>query len=468
MRPSSFVPAGVATVVGAAGGGVFHALGSISMVPGLMLGGFYGLLFALLAGRRASGPGAGLLWGLAFFLLLWLTGPATLFPMLTHAAEFCSCGTARAHFSELAAYLICFGLPLGLALGLLGARLPRAAPRPFSLPRAIMGGGVAGVVGGWAFGQWMAAVNFYPLVAGLVHSVSPDVGMTLHFLIAVVIGASFGLLFQPDIRGLGSSMGCGLGYGIFWWFLGPLTLLPVLQGQPVEWSYEHGSDLFGSLVGHIVYGLLVGLVYAVTDRLWLGFFYEADPIHREAEGPGARLLHALAWGAGASLIGGVLFGLLLAFSGGLPQVGRLAGGASPAAAFLVHLLISALIGMSYGVLFRREALNWESSVSWGLLYGLVWWYLGPLTLLPIFLGAPCTWTIADADAALPWLIGHLLYGAVTALVFFRLERRHVEWLTLDPRLAAREARLHRPVGTAAPALLVFALVLGVLLPIVLG
>src|SRR5258708_27699592 len=87
----------------------------------------------------------------------------------------------------------------------------------------------------------MTAVNFCPLVAGLVHSDSPDVGMALHFLIAVIIGASFGLLFQPDVRSLGSSMGWGLGYGIFWWFLGPLTLLPVLQGQPIDWSYEHGD-----------------------------------------------------------------------------------------------------------------------------------------------------------------------------------------------------------------------------------
>jgi uncharacterized membrane protein YagU involved in acid resistance len=397
------------------------------MVPGLMLGGFYGLVFALLAGRRATGPGAGLLWGLAFFLLLWLAGPATFFPLFTQTGAFCDCGTARAHFAELVAHLLCFGLPLGLALGLVGARSRRAtAPWSFSLPRAIVGGGMAGVVGGWAFGRWMAAVHFFPLVAGLVNSDSPEVGMALHFLIAVIIGASFGLLFQLDVRGLGSSMGWGLGYGIFWWFLGPLTLLPVLQGQPVDWSYEHGSDLFGSLVGHIVYGLLVGVVYAVTDRLWLGFFYEADPIHREAEGPGARLIHALAWGAGASLAGGVLFGVLLAFSGGLPLVVRLTGGTSLATAFLVHLLISALIGMSYGVFFRREAPNGQASVGWGLLYGLVWWYLGPLTLLPIFGGEPCTWTAADADAALPWLIGHLLYGAVTALVFFRLERRHVE------------------------------------------
>jgi uncharacterized membrane protein YagU involved in acid resistance len=433
-----------------------------------MLGGLYGFTFALLVGRRASSPGAGLFWGLAFFLLLWPAGPATLFPIMTHAAEFCSCGTARAHFAELVAYLVCFGLPLGLALGLVAARSTGAAQRTFSLARAIIGGGVAGVVGGWVFGRWMAAVNFFPLIAGLVHSESAAVGMGLHFLIAVVIGASFGLLFQPDVRGLGSSMGWGLGYGIFWWFLGPLTLMPVLQGQPINWSYDLASDLFGSLVGHLVYGLLVGLVYAVTDRLWIGFFYDADPIRREAEGPGARLLHSLAWGAGASLVGGVLFGLLLVFSGGLPRINRFAGGTSTVSAILFHLLISALIGMSYGVFFRREAPNWQASVGWGLLYGLVWWYLGPLTLLPIFLGEPCTWTTADADAALPWLIGHLLYGTVTALVFFRLERRHVVWLTLDPRLAAREARLHRPVGTAAPALLGFAIVLGVLLPIVLG
>jgi uncharacterized membrane protein YagU involved in acid resistance len=468
MRLSSFVPTAVGVVVGAAGGGVWHALGYAALLPGLVLGGLFGLLFALLAGRRARGPGAGLLWGLAFFLLLWLAGPATLLPILTHVAGFCNRGTARAHFPELVAYLLCFGLPLGLAVGLVGPAAPGGAPRPFSLARALVGGAVAGVVGGWAFGQWMAAVHFYPLVAGLVQSASPGLGIALHFLIAAVIGACFGLLFQPEVRGLGSSMGWGLGYGIFWWFLGPLTLLPLLQGQPLDWSYEHASELFGSLVGHIVYGLLVGLVYAVTDRVWVGFFYDADPIHREAEGPGMRLVQALAWGAAASLVSGTLFGLLLAFSGGLPQVSRLAGGAPPVVAFLVHLLISALIGMSYGLFFRREAPTWPASVGWGLLYGLVWWYLGPLTLLRIFLGKPCLWTMADADAALPWLIGHLLYGTVTALVFFRLERRHVEWLTLDPRLAAREARLRRPIGTTAPALLLFALVLGVLLPIVLG
>jgi hypothetical protein len=60
--------------------------------------------------------------------------------------------------------------------------------------------------------------------------------------------------------------------GLLWWFLGPLTIMPIWLGKPVDWSATRGSELFGSLVGHIIYGLIVGLVYAAVDRLWLRFF----------------------------------------------------------------------------------------------------------------------------------------------------------------------------------------------------
>jgi uncharacterized membrane protein YagU involved in acid resistance len=477
-------------IVGFLGGAIVVALGLVSFATGVLLGSVYGLLFGLIGARRAVSPGAGLLWGLGYVLLIWLAGPAGLFPLLGvvtsgHAGVAMQMGmldSARAHFPELVAYMLCFGLPLGLALGTWGVlTLSRGSkiadggslsstfqPLPkFSVPRAIIVGGLAGIVGGWAFGKWMAQVNFFTIVASLVGSTAPEVGVAVHYLIAAVIGASFGMLFQRDVRGYGSSMGWGMAYGLFWWFLGPLTLLPILRGTPVDWSYERGATLFGSLVGHIIYGLLAGLIYAALDRLWIGFFHESDPINRAVEGPGSRTLRSLGWGAAGSLAGGLLFSLVMLASGALPRVAAIVGGSSPALGFVVHMVISTLIGMSYGILFQHEAPDLGSGVAWGLVYGLAWWFIGNLTLFPILLGRPFNWSAAAAGAGLPSLIGHLIYGAAVAFVFLLLERRHQNWLLLDPRIAAREARRRRPVGTPAPALWLFVLGLGVLLPVML-
>ena len=469
MRSPLLAPIILCTIVGAAGGLVMTMVVPASLVINILLGALYGLLFALLAAPRALSPGAGLLWGLGYAFILWLAIPAGIVPVLMGGMPAMGMlDTARAHFPELVAYILGFGTPLGLVLGTWGGLQHYPAQPPFSLPRALVVGGIAGLIGGWAFSKWMAQVNFFPLIAGLVNSDSIMVGVTLHFIFAVIIGASFGVLFQRDVRGFGSSMGWGAGYGVFWWFLGPLTIMPIWQGNPLDWSYQRGGLLFGSLVGHIIYGVIVGLVYTTADKLWIGLFKESDPINREPEGPGTRVLHSLGYGAVASLVGGLLFTLVMLAIGFLPKVANIVGSSSLTLGFIVNMAISVLIGMSYGLLFRYEAPDFGSGVAWGLVYGLIWWFIGPLTLMPILLGGTFNWTTETAGALLPSLIGHLIYGAATAVVFLALERRHVEWLLLDPRIAARESRRTRPVGTPAPALWLFVLGLGVLLPILLG
>jgi uncharacterized membrane protein YagU involved in acid resistance len=472
VRSSRPFAAIICLVIGVLGGALSMVLVQATAVTGVLLGGLYGVLFGLLAAPRATSPGTGLIWGLGYAFILWLAVPAGILPLATGGYSFTGMpgmvDIARAHFPELVAYVLCFGMPLGVGLGAWGA-ISRSAGQPhFSFLRAMIVGGLAGVFGGWAFGKWMEQVKFFPLIAELVNSNSRTLGITLHFTIAVVIGATFGLLFQRDVRGYGSSMGWGLAYGILWWLLGPLTIKPLWLGTPLDWSYRHGAELFGSLVGHIVYGLIVGVIYAAVDRLWVGLFTESDPINRDPEGPGLRIIHSLKWGAAAGLSGGLLFSLVLLGTGTLPGVAKVGGGSSAIFGFIVHMLVSAMLGMTYGILFRHEAPDIGSGIAWGLVYGLVWWFIGPMTLIPILLGEPLTWTPAAADALFPSLIGHLLYGAATAIAFHLFERRHMEWLLIDPRMAARERRRTRPAGSPAPALWLFALGMGVLLPILLG
>jgi hypothetical protein len=200
----------------------------------------------------------------------------------------------------------------------------------------------------------------------------------------------------------------------------------------------------------------------------VGLFIETDPINRQAEGQSIVTLRSLAWGALASLLGGLLFSIIMVATGVLPQVAMLIRGSSPLAGFAVHLVISVLIGMSYGLFFQHESPDVGSRVAWGMLYGLAWWFLGPLTLMPILLGHSVTWTMQASDLLLPSLLGHLIYGAATGLVFYWFESHHTAWLPLDKRAAAHKERLRRPPGTPAPALWLVVLGLGLVLPIVLG
>jgi len=411
---------------------------------GPALGSVYGALFAVVFGNRALDLGSGLLWGLAYAFLLWL---AVVPGAQVIAANLSSTFTTqRDNFPELVGYILCFGLPLGLVLGIFGGRRNHATLPRLSFPRAIIGGGMAGIAGGWVFGRWMAQVNFYSVIASMVGSTSNMAGNALHYVFAAAIGASFGVLFQRDLRAYGSSMAWGMAYGIFWWFLGPLTLLPLGLGTRPDWSYVHASTEFAPLLGNIITGLIIGLIYSVIDRLCVRFLTESDPIRREPEGPGLRFIRTVQWGAAAGLAGGLLYVLVLEATGSLGEIAAIVGGTSSALGVAVHLSISVLLGVSYGLLFQREAPNLASGIAWGLVYGLMGWYIGPVTLLPLALGHSGLWVPAVAKAQFPAMTGHLIYGSVAAAAFWLLERRHNQWLLLDPRIAAREERLRRSGG----------------------
>ncbi len=128
-----------------------------------------------------------------------------------------------------------------------------------------------------------------------------------------------------------------------------------------------------------------------------------------------------------------------------------------------------MIGASYGLLFRRQSFDVGSALGWGVAYGLLWWLLGPLTLLPILLGAPPQWTLAAAAATFPSLVGHLAYGAALGVAFYRLEARYSPWwLTRNEIEAERAERRREQVFGSAPALWAVIAMFAVTVPLLLG
>lgn len=310
--------------------------------------------------------------------------------------------------------------------------------------------------------------DFYPLISGFGTIGSHFGTVVFHFAVACVIGATFGLLFQKDVRNLGSAMGWGVAYAMFWWFLAQLTLFPIAAGGRIDWSSEHASQLFGPMVGHILFGLILGIVYSGADRMWARLFIEADPINRKREAPGVRLLLSLSWGSVAGFSGGLAALPLMIHTGVIARLAGLDSSLSLVVGICLHLVVSTFIGASFGVLFRGETSNVVFGSLWGLLFGLMWWYAGPLTLLPLIRTGECDWRPVAAAQLLPSLVAHVLFGLVVANVFLGFERRHKRGLLADPRYAALEGARTRPVDTPAPALCAFVLGIGVLLPILLS
>ena len=155
----------------------------------------------------------------------------------------------------------------------------------------------------------------------------------------------------------------------------------------------------------------------------------------------------------AGLVGGGIFTYVMFQIGFLPSVATLVGSSSPRTGLIVHFIIAILIGMSYGLLFRRQSYDPSSALGWGLTYGFVWWILCALTLMPLFLGSTPQWSASAAALAFPALIGHLGYGATQGLTFYVLEARDRPWwLSRSQSEAERIAQRKAQILSSAPAI----------------
>jgi hypothetical protein len=136
-------------------------------------------------------------------------------------------------------------------------------------------GALAGLVGGIVFGAMMQIMNaptpeggtvpMMVMVAMVVRSTSIAIGWLYHLFNSAVIGILFAAFLGSRVTSTSSGVAWGAAWGVVWWVLGGLVLMPLLLGMPAFAPLMMPGMLpvaIGSLAGHLVYGALLGFVYA--------------------------------------------------------------------------------------------------------------------------------------------------------------------------------------------------------------
>jgi NADH:ubiquinone reductase (H+-translocating) len=161
-----------------------------------------------------------------------------------------------------------------------------------------------------------------------------------------------------------------------------------------------------------------GLSRRTHGRIERAMMRNMSPLRRAGRAM-ARGQHLLA-GAAAGLTGGVVLAWTTHTQGYMPAVAAAMGLHQASGSVPLFLVAATLMGVGFAAIFRYQPDSYAAMISGGMLYGLLWWIVGPLTLQPLLTGTSLTWSLAQADAAFPSLIGHLLYGGVTGFSFYVL------------------------------------------------
>jgi hypothetical protein len=134
------------------------------------------------------------------------------------------------------------------------------------MEKHITSGVIGGVVGGVVFGIIMNMMGMMPMIAKMVGMESAGAGWVIHFIISAGTGALFAYFFSNLVTSYANGAGYGLLYGVIWWVLGALILMPVILGMGVQIGNAFDPMRIQSLMGHGIFGLLLGVIYVAHSK----------------------------------------------------------------------------------------------------------------------------------------------------------------------------------------------------------
>ena len=122
------------------------------------------------------------------------------------------------------------------------------------------------------------------------------------------------------------------------------------------------------------------------------------------------------------IVGGLLFGMMMQMMGMMGMVAMIVGSESIAIGWFVHLVISAFTGAIFGSFYGAKITSVAAGVKFGAIYGVIWWILGALILMPLILGMN-DMVGKIGQPQIMSLFGHLIWGVVMGVIFFQLSKK---------------------------------------------
>lgn len=140
----------------------------------------------------------------------------------------------------------------------------------------LLAGAFGGVVGGIAFGilmtipavtseQFFGPSGMWTRIGELLFGAPGELALgwvwLIHAIASIAFGVLFALIVPPTVSRLVGT-GLGMAYGAALWLLGPVLILRLFAGDGFAWD----AALLFTLVGHLLYGATLGLVYPAFEH----------------------------------------------------------------------------------------------------------------------------------------------------------------------------------------------------------
>ncbi|SIR50751.1 hypothetical protein SAMN05421858_2560 [Haladaptatus litoreus] len=130
---------------------------------------------------------------------------------------------------------------------------------------------LGGLAGGIVFGILMQSMGMMPTIASLYGLDGATMGWVAHLFHSIVFGLLFGgIVTMTRLRKyadrIAPTTGLGAVYGVLLWFVAATIVMPLWLGAVgMEMPPVPNFDPM-SLVGHLVYGVVLGAVFAAAYR----------------------------------------------------------------------------------------------------------------------------------------------------------------------------------------------------------